>query len=96
MGSALPHETLADHERSLPTSSRRPERRFGGQLFVRHEVEFLFVFMLSGTATLDGDALGPDDAVVIPPGDTRRLDECSSDLEFLEVTLPAISRRPVT
>jgi quercetin dioxygenase-like cupin family protein len=31
------HETFADHELSLPTDTLRPERRFGGQRFVRHE-----------------------------------------------------------
>ncbi len=31
------HETFADHELSLPTSTVRPERVFSGQCFVHHE-----------------------------------------------------------
>lgn len=36
LGSPAVHETLADHELSLPTPERRPERLFGGQQFVWH------------------------------------------------------------
>jgi quercetin dioxygenase-like cupin family protein len=32
------HETLADHDLELPTGRIDPERRFGGQRFVRHVV----------------------------------------------------------
>jgi quercetin dioxygenase-like cupin family protein len=31
------HETIADHELSLPTPVARPQREFSGQRFVRHE-----------------------------------------------------------
>jgi mannose-6-phosphate isomerase-like protein (cupin superfamily) len=31
------HDTLFDHELALPTATLRPERDFGGQLFVRHQ-----------------------------------------------------------
>lgn len=30
------HETVADEEMTLPTEAYRPDRRFGGQVFVRH------------------------------------------------------------
>jgi quercetin dioxygenase-like cupin family protein len=32
------HETVADHELALPTDGWDPEREFGGQRFVRHEL----------------------------------------------------------
>ncbi len=38
IGSPASHETLADHDLSLPTPTLRRERIFGGQRFVRHEV----------------------------------------------------------
>ncbi len=38
LGSPADHETWADHELTLPTGSVRPERLFGGQRFVRHQV----------------------------------------------------------
>jgi quercetin dioxygenase-like cupin family protein len=37
VGSPADHETLFDHELSLPTRSVRHDRPFGGQTFVRHE-----------------------------------------------------------
>lgn len=33
------HDTVADHAMALPTSTRRPGRRFGGQRFSRHIAE---------------------------------------------------------
>jgi quercetin dioxygenase-like cupin family protein len=36
IGCPAEHETYRDHELELPTPHLRPERRFGGQLFVRH------------------------------------------------------------
>ena len=64
-----------------------------------HDTEFQFLFVLSGTATLDteaGDvshadevALGHGDAVSIPGKVRWGLRDCSSDLELLDVTLPA-------
>ena len=36
IGCPAEHDTIADHELSLPTSTRRPDRDFGGQRFVRH------------------------------------------------------------
>jgi mannose-6-phosphate isomerase-like protein (cupin superfamily) len=36
VGSPAEHETIVDHDLTLPTPSLRPERVFGGQRFVRH------------------------------------------------------------
>jgi quercetin dioxygenase-like cupin family protein len=36
VGSPALHETLADHDMPLPTPDLRPDRDFGGQLFLRH------------------------------------------------------------
>lgn len=38
VSSPAEHETLTDHDLSLPTEVVRSERRFDGQLFVRHQV----------------------------------------------------------
>lgn len=136
------HPTLADHERSLPTSSRDRKREYGGQRFVhhelatapwgpwrlpgfeardlgfahatnelararvarrfgaaapqpaRHEGELLFMFVLAGGLTLrcDGkraERLTAGDSFVIPAGLWHELDQCSEDIELLEVCLPA-------
>ncbi|MFN0241704.1 MAG: cupin domain-containing protein [Planctomycetota bacterium] len=37
LASPARHDTCADHELSLPTPERRPDRDFGGQRFTRHE-----------------------------------------------------------
>ncbi len=37
IGCPAEHETLADHDMTLPTPSVKPERNFDGQRFVRHE-----------------------------------------------------------
>lgn len=136
------HETLADHDLSLPTASRDRKREYGGQRFVHHEVvtapwgpwrlpgfeardlgfgqatselararvarrfgiaapqpachagELLFMFILAGALTLrcDGkraERLSAGDSFVIPAGLCHELDQCSEDLELLEVCLPA-------
>lgn len=36
IGSPALHETLADHDMDLPTPHLRPDRDFGGQVFLRH------------------------------------------------------------
>jgi quercetin dioxygenase-like cupin family protein len=36
IGSPALHETLADHDMTLPTPHLRPDRDFGGQVFLRH------------------------------------------------------------
>jgi mannose-6-phosphate isomerase-like protein (cupin superfamily) len=56
--------------------------------------ELAFTYVLAGTAVLrtgrHGEhAVGPDDAFVVPPGESYRLSEPADDLELLEVTLPA-------
>jgi len=142
IGCPANHETLADQDLELPTSTLRPERDFGGQRFVRHvaadaawqpfrldgfecrdtgiaaatggiaavrvarpratpaksryrhDADFLFTFVLSGSLTLDVDgrgarAVGAATSFVLPPGDFYALLDCSSDLELLEVALPA-------
>jgi quercetin dioxygenase-like cupin family protein len=38
VGSPADHETFADHDLTLPTSAVNPDREFGGQRFVRHQV----------------------------------------------------------
>ncbi|MGD9705610.1 MAG: cupin domain-containing protein [Acidimicrobiia bacterium] len=143
IGCPARHDTLADHELPLPTPDHRPDRDFGGQRFVRHEVaratwqpwrldgfacrdtgiaaatdglagvrvvrptasptrqtcthggELLFLFVLEGAVTLGRDGgeperLGAGDAVVVPAGLSHWFADSSSDLELLEVTLPAV------
>jgi quercetin dioxygenase-like cupin family protein len=72
------HETLADHDMVLPTSAIRPERDFGGQVFMRH--------VAAETAWSGPDEAGFEhrptamaaatrglaDVGVIRPGDRRR------------------------
>jgi quercetin dioxygenase-like cupin family protein len=60
----------------------------------QHDGELLFVFVLAGTVTLEGDdrdplALAPGDSVVVPPAWVHRWAGWSADVELLEVTLPA-------
>lgn len=37
LGCPADHETFVDHDRALPSEQSAPQRRFGGQRFVRHE-----------------------------------------------------------
>ncbi len=56
------------------------------------DAELLFTFVLEGGATLDcggQERVSAGDAFVIPAGRMHALRECSSDLELLQVTLPA-------
>ena len=60
----------------------------------RHEGELLFMFVLAGALTLRCDGqraqqLTCGDSFVIPPGLWHELDQCSEDLELLELCLPA-------
>jgi mannose-6-phosphate isomerase-like protein (cupin superfamily) len=60
----------------------------------RHGGEFLFLFVLQGTATFAAEGrraepLAVGDAVTIPADLSHVLAECSADLELLEVSLPA-------
>jgi quercetin dioxygenase-like cupin family protein len=142
IGCPANHETFADHDLPLPTSTLRPEREFSGQRFVRHvasgaqwhpfrlegfecrdigiaaatgalatvrvarprgeppvkryrhDADFLFTFVLSGSLTLDVEgrgarAIAEGTAFVLPAGEIASFADCSADLELLEVALPA-------
>ncbi|MBP0640076.1 cupin [Cupriavidus sp. AcVe19-6a] len=58
-----------------------------------HATEFCLFFILNGSLTVTTGstpyALSADDSIVIPGNTSYSLDECSADLEMLEVTLPA-------
>jgi quercetin dioxygenase-like cupin family protein len=57
-----------------------------------HDGELLFLFVLSGSATLTCDGthrLAPGDAATIPAETPHALGDCADDLSLLEVTLPA-------
>ena len=57
-----------------------------------HDAELLFTFVLEGGATLDcggRERVSAGDSFVMPAGRMHALRECSSDLELLEVALPA-------
>ncbi|MFQ5718537.1 MAG: cupin domain-containing protein [Acidobacteriota bacterium] len=61
---------------------------------LRHEAEFVFLFVLAGSITLHADGhdsrtLSAGDAFVVPARLTHRLADASADVELLEVTLPA-------
>jgi mannose-6-phosphate isomerase-like protein (cupin superfamily) len=56
--------------------------------------ELAFSFVLAGRAVLRSErhgehGVGPDDAFVVPPGESYRLCDAADDVEVLEVTLPA-------
>ncbi|MEZ5812217.1 MAG: cupin domain-containing protein [Rhizobiaceae bacterium] len=58
-----------------------------------HDSDILFTFVMEGTMTLSGDGQDPaeleaGDAFVVPPGMKTQYDNCSEDLELLEVSLP--------
>ncbi len=142
IGCPANHETFADHDLALPTSTLRPERDFGGQRFVRHvasaavwrpfrvegfecrdtgiadatggiatvrvarlsgtpsdrryhhDADFLFTFVLSGSLTLELEgserrSASAGTALVLPPGKFYAFVSGSTDLELLEVALPA-------
>ncbi len=71
--------------------------RFGGTGAMpmhSHEAEFVFTFVLEGSATLEVEghgshALSAGDSFVIPDATAFGLSRCSADLELLEVALPA-------
>lgn len=59
-----------------------------------HDAEFLFLFVLDGGVTLQTEGHGPErlaagDSVVVPAGMRHSLADPSTELELLEVTLPA-------
>jgi quercetin dioxygenase-like cupin family protein len=60
----------------------------------RHDADFLFTFVLSGSLRLDVDgrgerAVASGTSFVLPPTDSYAFVECTPDLELLEVALPA-------
>ena len=65
------------------------------------DAEFLFLFVLAGSVDVeinkqDDFSLHADDSIVIPASTIYRLQECTPDLEFLEVSLPAeLHTRPL-
>ena len=62
------------------------------QPLATHDAELLFSFVLEGAATLDCGGLervSAGDSFVIPAGRMHALRGCSSDLELLQVALPA-------
>lgn len=81
----------------------RPTSAADDAPWVAHDDEFVFLFVLGGSVTLDcvdGEpasyALVEGDTAVVPAGMAHRLSAWSSDLELLDVTLPdAIHLRTV-
>ena len=70
--------------------------RFENQVDVctqQHATEFCFYFVLAGQLTLQSgsasNVLRADDSITLPGGQPYAFTDCSSDLELLEVTLPA-------
>jgi len=62
---------------------------------IRHNCDIHFTFVMTGTMTLEGEGqenrdLEAGDAFVIPPNLWVRYDNCSDDLELLEVSLPGV------
>ncbi len=65
-----------------------------GDQITSHGTDILFTFVMEGTMTLEGEGRDPQDltdgdAFVIPPGVRTRYTNRSSNLELLEVSLPA-------
>lgn len=65
-----------------------------------HDSDILFTFVMEGTMTLAGDGqppaeLEPGDAFVVPPAMNTTYENCSADLELLEVSLPGEFRTMV-
>ena len=54
--------------------------------FPAHHGELIFGFVLDGSANLDGIALGPADAFVVPPDRGCLLDQLSPDFRLFHVT----------
>ncbi len=61
----------------------------------QHDTDILFTYVLEGKMTLTGEdshrhELEPGDAFVVPPSYSTRYDDCSADLQLLEVSLPGM------
>ncbi len=75
--------------------AKRGQVLYDDQCSSCHGAELLFTFVLSGTATLHIEGRTPEplaagDSFVIPAELQYSLAGCSSDLEFLEVSLPGV------
>ncbi len=62
---------------------------------LRHDCDILFTFVMEGSMTLQAEGqeaktLEVGDAFVIPPGLATTYENCSPDLELLEVSLPGV------
>jgi len=91
MGIAAATEDLAGARVVRPRSPRSGSPQFR---VCSVDTEFLFTFVLQGSVSLDRTEQGPErlqagDCFTMPAGLRYRLTECSDDLEFLEVSLPA-------
>ena len=73
---------LADVKVARPVSA--PE-----EITLKHNCPMLFNFVLAGNISLDGDRLEAGDSFVMPPDRAYKLSTFSTDLELLEVALPA-------
>jgi hypothetical protein len=65
-----------------------------GRVRYRHDAELLFQIVLNGSLTLDVEGSGryaiqDGAALVLPSGRSYAYEDCSPDLELLEVALPA-------
>ena len=88
LGCPALHETLADHEMTLPTGHCLPERDFSGQVFLRHvAAEMAWTACGEGFERRDtGMTLatsGLADAVVLRPAAATRLDVAAHDGDLL-------------
>ena len=108
IGCPARHETVADHDRALPTGELRPERAFDGQRFVRHVAAEAawgawrhpgFECRDTGIGAATGGLAG---AYVVRPRDARTTPVSSHDAEFAfgfvlagTATLEAEGRHPL-
>jgi len=81
------HETLADHDLNLPTTSVNPERDFEGQRFLRHvAADKIWAPFLAGEAQetgLSGATGGVADARIVRPASATELDFPPHDGELV-------------
>jgi quercetin dioxygenase-like cupin family protein len=85
---------IADATRGIATVRvARPRGAVTRKRF-RHDADFLFAFVLSGSLVLEAEghgerAVGAGTSFVLPRGSLHAFGDCSADLELLEVALPA-------
>ncbi len=78
---------------SVQIARRAPGEVSDNHAAYSHAGDILFTFVLEGTMTLaasghNAKRLGPGDAFVIPPGFEVGYQDCTTDLELLEISLP--------